>query len=86
MKEDAAPEPIISPEGRRLGTFLAGLGYWITPENQHVARKVIEDGRAIEAYEEDAPLNKAGIELGRGEGKVRGSVSLEKLKELMEKK
>lgn len=77
MKEDAQPEPIITQDGRRLGTFLPGHGYWITPQNEAICRKVIEDGRAIEVDETHSPFNKAGIKIGAQDGMVLGSISIE---------
>lgn len=75
MKEDAAPEPIIDPDGNNLGTMLPGLGYWVTPQNEAICRKVIEDGRAVEESEMDAPLNQ--VQIGALEGQVSGSVRIE---------
>jgi hypothetical protein len=77
MKPDAAPEPIIDPEGRSLGTFLPGFGYWITPQNEAICRKVIEDGRAIEVDENSSPFNKAGLKIGAQDGLVTGSVTIQ---------
>lgn len=77
MKPDVAPEPIITEDGRRLGNFLPGFGYWITPQNEAICRKVIEDGRAIEVDENHSPFNKAGIKIGAQDGMVLGSITIE---------
>ena len=76
MKPDAQPEPIIAPDGRNLGTFIPGFGYWITTQNEAICRKVIEDGRAIEVDETHSPFNKAGIKIGAQDGMILGSVSV----------
>jgi len=46
MKMSALPEPIITRDGRNLGTFLPGFSYTETPENAHLIEKVINDKRA----------------------------------------
>lgn len=77
MKLDATPEPIIAPDGTNLGTFLPGLGYWVTPDNEAVVAKVLGDGRAYEVDADNAPLNM--IRIGAMEGKITGSMSVEEV-------
>lgn len=77
MERDAEPEDIVTKDGAFLGRFMPGLGYWVTPENAHTCKKVLEDGRAKEVGAETAPL--MGLNVAGGPGNVSGSISIETL-------
>lgn len=53
MDPQAAPEDIITSDGAFLGRFIAGHGYWVTPQNLPTVEKVLKDGRATEVSPSD---------------------------------
>lgn len=80
MKEGVMPEQIIDPQGIFLGNFSAGLGYWVTPQNQATVDIVIADGRAVYVDPDTAPFPAApgGVVVKAAPGQVGGSVSVGK--------
>ena len=74
MKADAPPTPILHAEtGKKLGVFLPGLGYWVTPENHKSIAEVLERGHAIQEDASAAPLGGTGsIELDTAKAQVAG--------------
>lgn len=80
MERDAEPEDIITSDGAFLGRFMPGLGYWVTPENAHTCKKVLQDKRARLVDPSTAPL--FGMNVEGGPGNVSGSISIETAKKL----
>lgn len=74
MKHDAPPQPIWHNDTEEaLGTFLPGLGYWITAENSNIAHAMVRNGYAIYETAADAPLSTTGpLKLRSAEGQVAG--------------
>lgn len=73
MKPDAIPTPIETDTGQVLGTFLPGLGYWVTPENGGAVERVLAAGMADYEEASDAPFDSKGsLKLFAAEGQLAG--------------
>lgn len=73
MDPEAASEDIITSDGRNLGRFIAGHGYWVTEMNLLTVEKVLKDGRAKEVDPATAPYL-----IAAWSGKISGSVTIGK--------
>ena len=78
MKQDAPPQPIWRNKTEEaLGTFLPGLGYWITAENSDIAHAMVAEGYAIYETAAEAPLSTTGpLKLRSAEGQVAGFMEI----------
>lgn len=74
VHQDAPPTPISHNETKQnLGTFLPGLGYWITAENSRAAHAMVLLGYADYETADQAPFSRAGpIHLTSAEGQIAG--------------
>ena len=74
MKPDAEPCEIMTSDGRSLGWFMAGLGYWVTPENCLTVEKVLDNGSAVLTDPATAPF--APMNISTEPSEVSGSVTI----------
>jgi hypothetical protein len=69
--------PITAPDGRVLGEFVPGLGYWVTPENMGCVKELLTNGRMIPADPSGAPLGTGGLHIKAIDSEVSGVLVVE---------
>jgi hypothetical protein len=74
MRPNANPHPIIGIDGRSLGWFVPGLGYWVTVENRLSVNEVLALGVAVEVSPATAPFPALNVSAASAE--VHGSIHI----------
>lgn len=74
IKADTEPTDIMTYDSRCLGTFLPGLGYWLTTENYYTLERLIYEGKAEFVDPATAPFASFAVEAAPAQ--VSGSITV----------